>query len=195
MLICVTQRGLCRGEDFLERLRRLAQARPYAVLLREKDLLPPAYAQLARQAQDICGQAGVRLILRRPTAAEAQRPVWLHLSLPELRAYRREAEPSLTLGASVHSVAEAEEAQALGAAYLVAGHIYATDCKRGLPPRGLSFLRDVCRAVDVPVFAIGGITPDKVPQLWASGARGWCVMSDAMTCAEPAALVRAFAAP
>ena len=43
---------------------------------------------------------------------------------------------------------------------MTAGHIYATDCKQGLPPRGLDFLEEVCRAVDIPVWAIGGIGKD-----------------------------------
>lgn len=54
-----------------------------------------------------------------------------------------------------------KEAEQLGASYLTAGHIYATDCKRGLPPRGLGFLKEVCREVSIPVYGIGGIKFDE----------------------------------
>ena len=78
------------------------------------------------------------------------------------------------IGISIHSVEEAKEAEQLGASYLTAGHIYATDCKRGLPPRGLGFLKEVCREVSIPVYGIGGIKFDEeqwndmknVEQLW-----------------------------
>jgi thiamine-phosphate diphosphorylase len=189
MLIWVTNRQLCR-EDFLLRIERLAQAGPYAVMLREKDLAAPAYERLAWQVKEICDRHGVLLILHQHAAvAEKMRHSHLQLSLPDLRAYQKGGQP-LTIGASVHSVAEAEEAQALGAAYLVAGHIYATDCKLGLAPKGPAFLRQVCQATELPVFAIGGIDSSHAKEVLACGAKGLCVMSAAMTCQEPAALVQ-----
>ena len=44
---------------------------------------------------------------------------------------------------------------------MTAGHIYVTDCMKGLAPRGLGFLKDVCSTVNVPVYAIGGIKFDE----------------------------------
>ncbi len=89
-----------------------------------------------------------------------------------------------TVGASTHSVREAAEAQALGASYITAGHIFATGCKRGLEPRGLGFLKEVCRSVAIPVYAIGGITPENVQSAIDAGAAGACVMSGFMKCAD-----------
>lgn len=189
MLICVTHRLLCR-EDFLHRIGRLAQARPYAVMLREKDLDLSAYEQLAWEVKKICDCYGVLLILHQNAAvAEHMRLSHLHLSMPGLRAYQKGRHP-LRIGASVHSVAEAEEAQRLGAAYIVAGHIYATDCKQGVPPKGTAFLRQVCQAVDLPVFAIGGIARHNIKEIVSSGAQGFCIMSEAMTCPAPEELVK-----
>lgn len=184
-LICVTQRSLC-SDDFLARIRRLAQAQPQAVLLREKDLGEADYEVLARQVQECCVPWGVRLIVRRYVGVARRLGLrQVHLSMEELR----QAEPGmlteLQVGVSIHSVEEATEAQALGAAYLVAGHIYATDCKKELEPRGLDFLREVCQTVSIPVFAIGGVTAERVPELLACGAAGCCVMSGAMQCSTP----------
>ena len=184
-LICVTQRSLC-SDDFLERIRRLAQAQPQAVLLREKDLGEADYEVLARQVQECCVPWGVRLIVRRYVGVARRLGLrQVHLSMEELR----QAEPGmlteLQVGVSIHSVEEAMEAQSLGAAYLVAGHIYATDCKKELAPRGLEFLREVCRTVHVPVFAIGGVTAERVVELLECGAAGCCVMSGAMQCSSP----------
>ena len=61
------------------------------------------------------------------------------------------------IGTSVHSVEEAIEAQNLGATYISAGHIFATDCKKGVPPRGLDFLKKVCQTATIPVYSIVGI--------------------------------------
>ena len=50
----------------------------------------------------------------------------------------------------------------------------------GLPPRGLGLLRDCAKASPVPVYAIGGITRERVPEVLAAGAEGACVMSGLM---------------
>lgn len=184
-LICVTQRSLC-PDDFLERVCRLAQAKPQAMLLREKDLGEADYEVLAREVQARCAPWGVGLIVRRYAGVARRLGVMkLHLSMAELRRAESEALAGLQIGVSVHSAAEAAEAQRLGAAYLVAGHIYATDCKKELAPRGLEFLREVCRTVHVPVFAIGGVTAERVVELLECGAAGCCVMSGAMQCSSP----------
>ena len=69
---------------------------------------------------------------------------------------------------------------------MVAGHIYATDCKKGVPPRGIGFLKEVCDAVRLPVYGIGGIhfEPEQWRELVRAGAKGGCIMSGMMTLAE-----------
>lgn len=192
MLICVTNRRLCSG-NFLQRMEQLAQAKPHALLLREKDLDVHVYEQLASQVKEICERNGVLLIVHQNIAvAEKLKLSHVQLSMPALRPYRK-TKHALCIGASVHSAAEATEAQALGADYLIAGHIYATDCKPGAMPRGLDFLAQVCQAVTLPVFAIGGIGADKVQAIMAAGAKGCCIMSEAMSYRCPAELVRNFA--
>ena len=83
-------------------------------------------------------------------------------------------------GTSIHSVEEVKEAIELGADYLFAGNIYETDCKKGLPGRGLEFLRQVCNESTVPVYAIGGVNENRLPQILETGAAGGCMMSGFM---------------
>ncbi len=96
------------------------------------------------------------------------------------------------LGASCHSVEDALEAQSLGCTYITAGHIFATDCKRGAPPRGLSFLREVCESVSIPVYAIGGINGENYPSVLEAGAAGACIMSGLMCCGDAEEYMRSF---
>ena len=192
-ILCVTSRNLCR-EDFLTRLERIAAARPAGVVLREKDLPPADYRALAERALAVCGRRGVPCILHGfPEIAAELGAEGLHLPLPLLRALPPERRRAFrVLGASCHSAEEAREAEELGCTYLTAGHVFATGCKPGLPPRGLDFLGAVCRAVSIPVWAIGGIAPENLPAVLAAGARGGCVMSGLMTCPDPAALLAEF---
>lgn len=185
-LICVTQRAACRG-DFPARLEAIASSRPARIILREKDLSAADYRALAAKTLALCERYGVPLTLR---YAQGEPPLaGCGVQLPF--AAREEVSPG-GYGVSVHSPDEAAALRGSRADYLIAGHIFPTACKPGLPPRGLDFLRAVCAAADRPVYAIGGITPDRVPAVLAAGAAGYCVMNALMTCPDPRALIAAY---
>ncbi len=190
-IICVTNRLLCR-EDFFLRLERIVKAVPKAVILREKDLSVEQYFSLAEKALEICQTGGVPLIIHsHPEAARTMGVPALHMPLLLLREMNAEERGRFeTMGASCHSVSEAVEAQTLGCTYITAGHIFDTDCKKGFPGRGLKFLRDVSKAVNIPVFAIGGITGDNIADVRNAGAAGACLMSSLMLCPDPERLIK-----
>ncbi len=183
----VTNRKLS-VRPFLEQIEILCKKRPERILLREKDLEQEAYTRLAGKVKEICDIYQVPFYCHTyREAAVKTEAAGLHLSLPVLRSTGGAEDLEKTaVGCSVHSVQEAEEAAALGADYLIAGHIYTTECKKDLPPRGVKFLREVCQAVSLPVYAIGGIRLDQIQieKTLAAGAMGVCIMSEAMTC-EP----------
>ncbi len=85
-------------------------------------------------------------------------------------------------GVSCHSVEDALCAYKLGCDYVTAGHVYITDCKKGLAPRGIDFLKKMCDSVPIPVYGIGGIDleSDKIDEVKQAGAKGACIMSGYM---------------
>lgn len=185
-LIAVTDSATCPRPlpEQIERLAKLTELRPQAVILRAKSLDKAAYRTLALQAlqaQQSCEAIGIPLILHSNWQLARELGIsMLHLPLALLRQISEYERAYFTwLSTSVHSVGEAQEAQALGATMLIAGHIYTTQCKAGLAPRGLGFLQAVCNTVSLPVYAIGGIGFDAAQhaELQANGARGACVMS------------------
>ena len=180
-ILCVTNRELCQ-EDFLTRIDRIAACHPAGIILREKDMNPEEYKELAAAVMEICEQHGVRCILHNfPDVAMSLQADAIHLPLPLLRELSQEKKAHFTdLGASCHSVEDALEAQALGCTYITAGHVFETDCKKGLPGRGPDFLRNVCAAVDIPVYGIGGIDADNIALVRDAGANGACLMSSLM---------------
>lgn len=192
-LICVTNRALCKG-DFLARIEDIAKARPSGIILREKDLLDDGYEKLAAQVLEICKKHGVKCILHSYIDVAIKLDCeYIHLPLPMLRAMSDEQKKSFKeIGASCHSVQEAVEAEKLGCAYITAGHIFATDCKKDLPPRGADFLQKVCKAASVPVYAIGGITPATVKRALKAKPRGVCVMSGLMQCGDAEEYIKSF---
>ena len=180
--IAVTNRNLCRG-DFLSRVRELAKGSEYqAILLREKDMTETEYRVLAEQVLTICSRYGKKCILHNfVRAAEDLGHPCLHLPLPVWEETEKSRLKTFSeIGTSVHSLEQAKRALSLGASYITAGHIFTTDCKRGLPPRGLSFLREICTEVSIPVYGIDGINRKNEELVTGQGAAGVCIMSGAM---------------
>lgn len=184
-ILAVTNRRLC-SRPFPEQIERVCRFHPEGVILREKDLPEKEYILLARQVKDICDRYHVPCILHTyPGAARELGCTAVHLPLPLLRKYRsgNALDHLSVIGTSVHSVEEALEAVRLGASYITAGHIYSTDCKKGIPPRGTEFLRKVCENVPIPVYAIGGIRLEEavLREIHSCHAAGCCIMSGMMT--------------
>lgn len=181
--ICVTNRTLCR-DDFLTRIDHIAKKGVAdAILLREKDLTEREYLELAEKVLSICKAHNRRCILH--TYYKAAKELGckeIHLPLPLLQKMREEGEKQwfTTVGTSVHSLKQANLAMHLQADYMTAGHIFETDCKKGLPGRGLSFLSKVVCKSEVPVYGIGGISADNAGQIMETGAAGVCIMSGFM---------------
>lgn len=175
-IISVSNRGLCA--DFLARLKEIHNL-GIPIILREKDLSENAYEQLAKQVLEFAPDVILHTFLN---AARELNVKKIHLPMHVLKS--ADISDFDTVGASVHSAREAVLAESLGASYITAGHIFKTDCKKDLEPRGLEFLKEVCNSVEIPVYAIGGITPENAKSALDAGAKGVCVMSGLMTCGD-----------
>jgi len=192
MLICITNQNLCT-DDFLNRINEIASGKPHAIMLREKELSEPDYENLALKVKEICEKHQVKLIVNQNIETATRLNVeTVQLSIFDLRKRGETIRKFDQMGVSVHSVEQAREAEAAGADYLIAGHIFPTDCKKGLPGRGLLFLKEVCDSVSIPVFAIGGISETNYKIALIAGAKGVCIMSEAMTTDHPETIAQRF---
>lgn len=192
MLICITNQKLCR-DDFQSRINEIASGKPGAIMLREKELDEPDYLELAIKVKEICDRHQVKLIINHYIeTAERLKVGAVQVSIDDIRKKGETIKNFDQVGVSIHSVEQACEAERLGADYLIAGHVFPTDCKKGLPARGLRFLKEVCDSVSIPVFAIGGISEVNYKIALMAGAKGICIMSEAMTTDHPETLAQRF---
>lgn len=189
-VICITNRILA-GANFLNQIEKIASAGPKAIVLREKDLSETDYERLAEKVVNICRNYNVKCFLHNyPQVSITLQADGIHLPLHELRRLSCQTKDKLNvIGTSIHSAEEAVEAQNLGVDYIIAGHIFETSCKIGLAPRGLQYLQEVCASVTIPVYAIGGITPNNKRNCILVGASGVCMMSAFMTCDDPGFMI------
>ena len=197
-IVCVTNRKLVNGymeelnknktEDFsfgspfMAKIREVVKKKPAFIILREKDLSAEKYRELAAGVLEICEKSGISCVLHHFYKEAMELGVRkIHLPLHILEEMS-DSEKSCfdVIGVSTHSVEDAKKARKLGASYITAGHIFVTDCKKGLAPRGIGFLREVCENVDTDVYAIGGITEKNMAECIKAGAKGVCMMSGFM---------------
>lgn len=191
-VICVSARQ--HSNNFLKSIEMIAKSDVEAIILREKELSEDEYYLLAKNVKEICDKYNKKLIIH--NFIDIARKLGIkNIQLPFSKFI---AEKNLhrdfeIIGTSVHSVDDAVIAGKSGADYIIAGHIFATECKKGLAPRGVNFLKEVCNAVKIPVYAIGGIDDNSVAELSnlnCNNFSGVCVMSALMKNDNPQKLVQ-----
>jgi len=150
----------------------------------------------ARPVAQVCHDAQVPLLINdRIDIALAVGAAGVHLGqadFPVADARRLLGEDAL-VGATATTRQQAEEAAAAGADYIGFGPVFPTASKDNpASVKGLRALMEVCQAVSLPVIAIAGMTPERVPEVLAAGAHGVAVMTAITTAADPTAATRHF---
>lgn len=93
--------------------------------------------------------------------------------------------PGLRIGAPVHSLEEAVQADAAGVAYTLYGHCFPTNSKKGKSPQPLSNLRYIRQTIRTPLYGIGGIDVERLVSLKALDIDGVAVMSGIFSAKDP----------
>ena len=183
--ICITNRLLCKN-DFFEQIEYICKGNLYALVLREKDLDDKTYEEFAVKCNDICTKNNVLFFINtKINIAQKLKIKNVQVSFENFVNNKESLNSFDTVAVSVHSLSEAltvqkfveETSQNI---FLIAGHIFETDCKKGLEPRGIEFLKEICANVEIPVFAIGGINQNTIKQLKGINIEGVCLMSELM---------------
>jgi len=195
-LTLVTDRTQTRGRELTAVVAECLAAGLPAVHVREKDLGGAELASLCQKLRDLTRAHGARLIVNDRVdvalAVGADAVQRTHASLP-VDHIRKIAGTRLAIGASVHSLEEAVDAEVHGADFIVFGPVYDTPSKRRWgPPQGLERLGKVTAAVRVPVIAIGGITPERIAAVRAAGAAGVAAIAALLDTDSPADSTKRF---
>lgn len=146
------------------------------VQIREKDLSDRELFELTGQVVALARATTCKVLVNgRADLALAAGADGVHLPSRGLQGsdLRAWLPRKFLVGVSVHSLSEARLAAREGADYLLLGPVFATPSKMQYgPPLGLACLRQVCRAVPIPVLALGGMRPEVVPAVMEAGAAG-----------------------
>lgn len=184
----------CVPEDrFLPVVEAACRGGATIMQLREKDRSTREYMELAKATHEITSQYGIPLIIDdRVDVALAVGAEGVHVGQSDMpvRDARRLLGPEKIIGATTKTVPQALEAYEQGADYLGCGAIYPTTTHVKTVITPVETLKDVVKAVPIPVNAIGGLNKDNIFVLKDSGIAGICVVSAIMKAADPEAATR-----
>lgn len=197
-LLIISNRKLCKNENLEKQLEKIfidyeektkfKEFQIEGVILREKDLLEIDYLKLLKNVEKVVEKNNGRIIIHKNydvLKEKNKNVVGLHLSFETFLNLDENKIENLRqiygkIGVSVHTLEEAKKSQDLGANYIIVGHIFNTDCKKGLKPKGLDFLKEIAKEIKIEVFAIGGIDFNNYSEVIKTGVTGVCMMSGLM---------------
>lgn len=178
--LCLPDRYLITGAhpgntaDFLARLDRSLERGMKLVRLRVPTLDDEAYRALARRVIARCRHAGATCLLDRDVHMVAELGAG-GLHVPSARLAQLAARPlpdDLWFAASCHDAAELRHAVRLGADFAVLSPVRPTASHPGATGLGWNTFRDLVEAVNLPVYALGGLGPEDLDSAWGHGAQG-----------------------
>ena len=181
--------GFCE-DAFLYRIEEALKGGVSLLQLREKEKTTREYIALAEKVHILTKKYGVPLIIDdRIDVALSVGAEGVHLGQSDLpiAAARRIGGEKMIIGATAKTVPQAEEAYRQGADYLGVGAIYPTTTKVKTVLTSTETLDKICKAVPIPINAIGGLNKTNLEVLRGINIAGICVVSAIMKAKAPRA--------
>lgn len=159
---------------FLQRLDELVQSGAELIQLRVKCLAERALLVLAKQAVAICHRGNAKLLINgSPALAEACNADGLHLSSQALLALaERPVAKDKWLAASCHNQQQVSHAQAIDVDFIVLTPVCVTATHPQSEPLGWDKFGQLVETATVPVYALGGMSPEMLMQAQELGGQG-----------------------
>ena len=177
-------------DEFLRRVEAALQGGVTFLQIREKSKSTREYIALAEKVHELTGKYDVPLVIDdRVDVALAVDAEGVHLGAEDMTVAtaRKILGKDKIIGATAKTVPWALDAAAQGADYLGVGAIYPTTTKVKTVLTSTDTLRDICKAVSIPVNAIGGLNKDNIDVLSGIPISGICAVSAIMKAADPKA--------
>lgn len=180
LLYAVTDRSWLNGRTLYEQVEEALKGGVTFVQLREKNLDDTAFLQEAKEIKELCARFHVPFVINDNVDIAAEIDAdGVHVGQSDMEAgdVRKKLGSDKIIGVSAQTVEQALRAQAHGADYLGVGAVFPTGSKADAVEVSHDTVREICRAVDIPVIAIGGITRENVIELKGTGICGIAVIS------------------
>lgn len=179
-LYAVTDRAWLSGRTLLEQVEEALAGGTTCVQLREKELREDAFMKEAIDTAKLCHRYGVPLLINdNVEIAMRSGADGVHVGQEDMAAHeaRKLLGSNMIVGVTAKTIEQALAAQAAGADYLGSGAVFGSSTKLNAKPMTREMLQSICRAVTIPVVAIGGINRSNLQELAGTDISGVAVVS------------------
>jgi len=213
IIVGITNRNLCI--DFYEQIRKIAKSKLDYLIIREKDLENENLLKLALKIKEELKDTKIKIIVNSNIdVAKKIKADGIQLSFKNFTEVNNKLHTEngidlknmvdkfeimgknykiyKTIGVSIHNYEEGIEAYKLGADYVIYGHVFETDCKKGIVPRGIKEIEILSKNISIPIIGLGGIDENNFKEVLNSGAKGIAIMSSLMKSQNPKELINKY---
>lgn len=206
IIMGITNRSICI--NFYEQINKLAKSKLNYLIIREKDLSNVQLLELALKVKEKLKNTNIKIIINSNIDVAKQIDAdGVQLSFKDFielsnkfntknaenfketqdSFYDKDDKSKIykMVGVSIHSFEEGVQAYNLGADYVIYGHVFETDCKKGLSPRGVKEIEELSKNINIPIIGLGGIDRNNFRKVIDSGASGIAIMSSLMKSDNP----------
>lgn len=211
IIVGITNRNIC--EDLEKQIKKIAQSNLDYLIIREKDLNSEELLKLSLKIKAELKNTNIKIIINSNIKVAKQIGAhgiqfsfndFLEFNNGLFTKNREKIKKTVDnfridgdnykvykmIGVSIHSFIEGIQAYNLGADYLIYGHVFKTDCKKDIPPRGIEEIQELSKKIDIPIIGIGGIDQSNFQTVLDSGAKGIAIMSTLMKAENPKAFIK-----
>lgn len=179
-LYAITDRDCLRDKDIKLQVELAMQGGATIIQLREKNIATEKLAEIAGMLVPVCHRHGVPLIVNDNwKAAVISGADGVHVGSEDASAeeIRRNTDKDFIIGVTAKTIEQAKKAESDGADYIGVGAVFPSPTKKNAVRITPDELREICRSVNIPAVAIGGITKENLWEIRGCGNRGIAVVS------------------
>jgi thiamine-phosphate pyrophosphorylase len=180
LLYAITDRIWLKGKKLSEAVREAILGGATFIQLREKNSGYNEFLKIAQEVKEVTDKYKIPFVINdNVDIAVAVGADGAHIgqSDEELKSAREKLGPDKIIGVSAGTIKEAVEADKGGADYIGVGSVFTTSTKQDAKSVSIETLKEICKTVNIPVVAIGGISADNVLRLAGTGIDGISVIS------------------
>lgn len=178
-LYAITDRTWLNGRSLADDVEKAILGGATIIQIREKNISDDEYIKRASEILPVCQKYNIPLIINDKISVAKALGCGVHLGASDgdIKIARQILGENAIIGATAKTIETAKLAQAAGADYIGSGAVFGSETKTDAKPMNLGLFSEICKCVDIPVVAIGGINQTNALKLKNTGLAGICAVS------------------
>ena len=178
-LYAITDRAWLAGRSLGEVVEQAILGGATIVQIREKNISDDEYIKRGEEVLIICQKYNVPLIVNDKVSVAKALGCGVHLGASDgdIKAAREILGKHAIIGATAKTTEQAKKAEQAGVDYIGSGAVFGSKTKTDAKPMDLKLFSEICRCVNIPVVAIGGVDESNALKLKNTGLSGICAVS------------------